>query len=391
MTLMESRLIHIKQAFTGYQQTGIPLIDFNGIELLPSFTADDIGIYVLIPKLAHYFNLSIDTAINLFFFGILVLPCLIGIVGFFLLYKDHWQRFIALLSILMLLRVGYYTGDVYLAFITCSVSIIPWFLYAMKRNTNKFSAALFFLSGLLIGLCHFIRAHTGTSVGLFIITYLILDHSHTWINKSKYLALLLCGLLLPYAYLQHQYTIHKNYVQTHMPDKVIGADTHVFWHNVYIGLGFLNFMNPDNICYDDSCAEKKVWSIDPTVSISNTTAYENILKWELWRLLRSNIHFFIFSFFAKIGILLYFLLRYLHVGLIFLFVFPISAQLIISFLIGLCFNALFGILTIPCFAYCLGFISFALLLSVVSINNAIAQWRLRQKDNENFAAIAAPI
>ena len=89
---METRLLHLKQAFLGYQKTGIPLIDFDGQHLVPSLTSDDIGIYVIIPKIAHYFNASLDFAIPLFFYSIILIPAIIGIIGFFKYYTSFLIR-----------------------------------------------------------------------------------------------------------------------------------------------------------------------------------------------------------------------------------------------------------------------------------------------------------
>ncbi len=162
-----------------------------------------------------------------------------------------------------------------------------------------------------------------------------------------------------------------NYAKQHLPEVSVGQKAHVFWHNIYIGFGFLQQGNPDNITYDDSEGEKKVKKIVPGLTIENTKEYEHILKNEVINLIKNHWQFFIFTLFAKIGILLLFFLEYANFGIIASLLYPKPWHLEIPFFIGLGFYSIFPVLVIPLREYALGFISFATIYGIVSINYAL--------------------
>ena len=103
MFLHNGRYQDLQHVIEGYKQTSVPLVMHNGQHVMPYATTggDDIGIYLLIPKLAKFFNLSADQAISLFFYGIIFSSLALGLLGFFLLYKTVWERFVACVGLLI--------------------------------------------------------------------------------------------------------------------------------------------------------------------------------------------------------------------------------------------------------------------------------------------------
>ena len=74
------------------------------------------------------------------------------------------------------------------------------------------------------------------------------------------------------------------------------------------------------------------------------------------------------TFFAKIGILLMYLVIFANVGLVAAFFYPKPWQIECAFWGALATSSLFSILVLPTIEYSLGFIAFATLYGIVSIN-----------------------
>jgi hypothetical protein len=371
MKLMPSRYSHIIQAIMGYNKIRIPLIEFDGNNFCPSVTADDLGIYVIIPKIAHILHLSADNAINVFFYGILIFSGLIGFLGFLALYKSLSERIIASAGLVLLMIFSARAGDVYLAYMVCAVSLIPWCLYFEKNGKfSYFFMFYMFFGGLAISFFNFIRAYS--SFGVFIFIAILLGFSRKFTAKQKLLMmiLMLFGTSLPIAYFKYAYNQYKTYATQYFPKNPLIMKNHVLWHNTYLGFSFLNIKNPENIQYDDNYAAAKAQLINPGV-INNSPEYEETLKQEIIRLIKHHPVFIIFTIFAKIGILLLYLLIFANIGLLCAILYRKPWHIEGAFLGSLLFNSIFPLLTLPFSEYSLGFITTAALYGIVSINEAL--------------------
>ncbi len=373
MNLMQCRLIHLKNTLLGYQKTGISLIEFNGKEFSPCFTEDDIGIYVIIPKIANFFNLSINQAINSFFYALIFIPLLVGTLGFFFYYKSNLQRAIATISLLLLARQACFLGDVYLSYYACVVTIVPWSLYFWKQKKYTDNFLLFsFAVGIIVGFFQYIRAYSGIGTILFFFI-LFSNYLFSKNNKAiKSICLLALGLALPVLYFNRIHTSSLNYLKSNLSHTVQIQKNHLFWHPVYLGFGFLKTLNSNNIEWSDEFGYKKVNEKNPGITIKNTLEYEEVLKNEVYNLFKNHFQFVLFTIFAKIGIMLFYLVKYANFGLIIALFYRKPWPLELAFWIGMGFYAIFPILAIPIFIeYALGFISVATLYGIVSINYAL--------------------
>ena len=81
------------------------------------------------------------------------------------------------------------------------------------------------------------------------------------------------------AYLDTQKISHNTY-----------DSKHIFWHNIYIGLGFIT--NDLGLCYSDSCSESKARETNPKV-LTYSGEYEQILKNETINICRHHPQFVI--------------------------------------------------------------------------------------------------
>jgi hypothetical protein len=366
---MQARLENLKMMFYGLQKTGIPLIAYDSQNLFPAWTQDDIGIYVIIPKLALLLNCSIESAINIFFLSLIIIPGIIGILGFLHLYTNWLQRTIAGIAILFCMRQAYFIGDVYCAYYAGICALVPWALYFAKKELYNKPLFIFnFCSGFFIKLLSFIRAYSGFGVLLFTITLFLGKNIFSKKQLITLFLFFLAGSTIPELYFSNAYNQSIAYAQSNLCTKNTDKNMHILWHTIYIGFGLLKWQNTNKISYNDTFGIKKVHQIKPDVKVYSTE-YENILKNEVINLIKNHWNFFIFTLFAKIGILLFYLLKYANIGLLTAFLYRKPLFLELPFWVGMSFYALFPLLGMPThIEYVLGFITFVIFYAVISIN-----------------------
>lgn len=379
MNYANGRYAHLAHCLAGYKKTGVSLIEYTGTALVPTFAADDLGIYILIPKLAALLNCSIETAMTLFFNGIAIGSFLIGFTGFCFLYKSWLARFVSFFCmfsvvIFSLMKVG----DVYVVYSSCAFALVPWSLYFVK-NKSYLSFCIFNLfAGYYIGTAHYIRTYSSLPTLGFILFLLIVAQLE--MGKKVLIALsLFFGLFASMYYFSSVYNEYVQYAQKNLPACTVASKNHVFWHAAYCGLGFLRFANKDNIEWNDSCGEAKALSIDPQATIDKTDLYESVLKKEVLKIIKEQPLFFLFTVWAKIGILLFYFLVFANVGILAALLFPSPWYINGAFSCALFLSALFPLLTVPVYSYSLGFMAFSTLFALVSINNAFSALKTRKK------------
>ncbi len=151
------------------------------------------------------------------------------------------------------------------------------------------------------------------------------------------------------------------------------------WHSIYIGFGFLKY-DKLNIDYNDQCAMDKVESVDPNILFASKK-YCEILRQEVFKILMNYPFFAIRTVFAKIGVILFYILLFANIGLITTLYYPKPASFHWSFITAIFFNALFGVLTLPTIYYSLGVIAVSFLYGIININYAYEQkWYKKEKE-----------
>jgi hypothetical protein len=368
MPIMDCRLDCLQHILNGFIKTKVPLIAFDGTNIAPFAVLDDIGIYVLIPQLAHLFNLTTYQAINYFFYGITATSFIASFIGFFLLYNSYVPKVIASFWLILLgcfiIRCGL-NNDVYIAYLASSIGIIPLFLYFMTKKFNSIFFYLFLiLSGISLGTLSYIRAHSGLGTLIFIIT-MIITHQSSYKKKLLLVSSLFLGTACSTFYFQSVIKAYEVYAQENFKEFKSFPTCHPFWHPIYLGFGFLKFFNKDNISWADTCGADKV---NEPIMATNFDKYESILKHETYLLWKDQKLFIFFTIFAKLGILFFYLLTFANIGLIIRLFYCNPWQLECSFLFAFMFNAIFPLISLPSFGYSLGFISMATLYGIISIN-----------------------
>lgn len=375
MVIMGCRLQNLIYTIEGFLRTQIPLIGYNGTSLQPFWGFDDIGIFVLIPQMVRSFNLSLGQAINYFFYGILVLGFFFGILGFFLLYKTFLTRTFSCLALFLLAYFirRYDVGDVYTAYLGATLGIIPLFLYFLKEKSNSYLFVIYlFLSGIVLETLHYIRSHSSTATLIFIGMSLACA-SHFHFKKKLLLSTcLLLGMTCSFIYFKTTIGQYETYARTQFQEFTDFPTIHPFWHAVYIGLGFLSFENKDNIQMNDEYAFATVQKHNPSITLLQTSDYESIIKSIVLSLFKSRPFFILFTFFAKLGILFFYLLLFAHVGLLAALFRKKEWRFEIPFLCATSFTMLFPLLTLPSYWYSLGFITMATIYGIISTNEALS-------------------
>lgn len=375
MNIMADRIRYLQQIIDGFLQTQTPLILFDGVKTLPFYTFDDIGIYVIIPQLVRMFGINLEQAINCFFYGIIISSFALGLLGFLLYYKSVFSKSVACcgLAFLLYFITKFNITDVYLAYMASALSIIPLFLYFVTKNTTSNCWYFFtFIAGIFITTFHYIRAYSSLAPLLFIFILLISSSAISLRKKIVLFCCLIAGTLCPRYYFTTIINQNQHYAQMHFPDADQVIHKHVFWHPIYLGFGFLSCLNEDNIQFKDGFGLQKAQMRNPSVSFEHTKEYESIIKEEALLLCKKQPWFVVYTIFAKIGILLLFLLIFSNFGLLATAYFPKPWYLELAFFLSFCANALFPLIAVPYFCYSLGFITIATLYGIISINYALS-------------------
>lgn len=373
MNLMPERLEKINLAIQGYEQTGVPLIYFDGKVLSPAGVTGEIGVYYFIPLVARLFDLKAEQAASWFYYGLISFSLILGFAGACFLFRSRVSRILTFLGLVWLGIISINSGTVYSVPPATVVAILPWFLYfSNKSKLTPIILGIGFLSGAAIGFSHSIRPHGGTGL-ILLMGVLIVFLKYPVKDKLKHLSAIVLGLLIPmfcFSYLSGNRDAYlAQQVEAYQPAK----PRLLVLHSIYIGFGYLN--NPMGIEYKDSIAFDKVRSISPDTAVYSNE-YVEIIKQEIFQLMRTQKNFVLHTVFAKIGVMLFFFLYSANLGLVAAYLYPKKRALEFAFLIALLFSTAPGILVMPYRRYILGFMALSLFYGLVSLNEAVEKGAL---------------
>ena len=371
---MPTRLEKIDQTIQGYEQTGVPLIYFDGEGLSPVGAIDGAGIYYFIPLVARLFDLNAQQAASWFYYGIIGFSLVLGFVGACLLFRSWVTRGLTLLGLTWLGIISINSGAVYSVPPATVVAVLPWFLYFSKKNklTPAF-LAFCFLSGVVIAFSNSIRVQGATGLVLFMGIVIIFLIQYPLKEKLKLVTAIVLGLLVPIIFYSYLSGKRDDYLTQQVGTNQPAKQVYLFWHNIYIGFGYLN--NPMGIEYKDSVAKDKVHSISPDTEVYSKE-YVEILKEEVFKLIWSHKNFVLHTVFSKIGVMLFFFIYSANLGLIAAYYYPKKRALESAFLIAILFSTAPGILVMPYRSYILGYMALSLFYGLVSLNEAVEQGAL---------------
>ena len=266
-------------------------------------------------------------------------------------------------------------GDLYMMGPCAMLAVLPMALLLLRREAGRegrwrrlqFPLCLF-LAGALLGTSHFIRSHSGTSAALFIVTAIWLMGAIRWRRKTVLTTALLAGTLIPAVFFSFQLNRRDLVLAQLNPDYLPSARQHPLWHSVYCGLGYLQ--NGYGFQWYDGTAIERVRRDAPEAAFCSKE-YEATLRTAVFDLYRTDSAFVVRTVFAKVGMLLFFLLRYASLGIVCLGLLKGRRNLQVAFVVAIAFESLFSIIALPAGGYVLGFCSMAILAAVMSLAQLI--------------------
>ena len=379
--IMNARYKDLSDALVGYQKTGIALVAFNGKAFGPAGALDDPGSYYLIPKISVLLKVPLKLTIDLFYFSLIMLTVVIGTVGFWASLNTKLGKWLALAWVVAVVASAYHAGDVYILSAFTPLTVVPWLMYSVERRSlGWFLPAFLFVEGLIIGLAHTVRAHSGTALLIFTLCILLFHVAAPKTHKALLVTALLVGLLVPQLYLRVLVAERDAFLASVCPSCPKFPARHPFWHSTYIGFGFLT--NEYVPSYTDAVAYARVQTIAPG-TVFGSAKYEHILRQEVLAFIRHHPGLVVTTLAAKAGVILLVFLAVANIGLLAAVRYRKPWPIELGFWSSIAFSSLPGLLVVPSSSgYMLGLATFASLYAVSSTDFALSNgsghaWRCR--------------
>ncbi len=375
--LMPARYAELQAAFDSYAQGLPPLVAAtqtdSGTVYRALGTTDDAGLYYMLPKLAHLFHLALPEAWAVWFFAILILSFGVGIYGTMHLLKTLPAKILYFIELSFLGALIIKRGDIYQIAPCLALAAVPLLLQNLCSEREDCAlwrdAAALGTAGFIFGLAHLVRSHSATGLLLFAIILLLFGTAiRAWHKRLLLVATVLVGFMLPLLYMNRVADMRDAFIKAHQPNYHQVLRQHPFWHTVYIGLGYLS--NDYGLAYKDIVAAKKAHELAPDAPYCSPE-YETALKTAVIDLLRQDPVFVVGTLLAKFGAVLVYFLFAANFGLLAAIRYPKPWAVEVAFVAGLAFNALFGLVAVPRLSYLEGFIAFAMLYGVMSLDVAL--------------------
>ena len=364
MQIMGCRYFSLVETVKVLSETGLYLlVKVNGLfSFVGDLAFDDIGTYYFIPFLMKTLDISLDHSIDLFYYG-LIFVGLAVLIGAFSFLGGLWLGLFSLCSFFIIYREGFFRlTDLYIVNIFCTFLMVPLFLLVLDhfKRANYTSCAILFILGLVAGYSHSMRMYSSLPAVFFIGSSLVsfFKKKHLYILSF----FLIGGIGVSSLHMRYLVFKAKTFLSTQGVHSVTSVK-HPFWHPIYGGIGFLE--NHLGITFDDENIINKVKNIDPIIK-PYSAEYEQVLRKEVFNLLYKE-RFLVFSaMFAKIGIILLFLLICSNIGLLAAYLSP-KGKLEYIFWSSMALSGLPGILVLPRASYLSGFAAFAFVYGIYSV------------------------
>jgi hypothetical protein len=359
------RDVLLRATYAAWNKTGYPLLALsNDGTILPleQGHGGDAEIFYFVPYLARTFCLSLSDALWWWDTGVAASGGLIALAGFFFLTQTKVEKLVVLLGITGISLTAWMIGNLYLApfFAFC---FFPWVFVLLKNKSFKSLFCYWVLAGFVSAFMGSVRMYAGCALLIGGLLAVFLNTRKVWLTVVCSFCML-CGFGT-YSFWFSSVMVQRNaYLDTQGISYGHYTLKHVFWHSIYIGLGFIR--NDSGLYYADDCANKKAEEIQPGIAF-NSPEYDQLLKHETIKVCKNQFQFVLRVLFAKCGVLLFYLFKFANVGLICAWFYRKPWFIEISYFFALCFNALPGLLTVPEAYYLVGFLTVATFYGVHSI------------------------
>jgi hypothetical protein len=362
--MMGNRVVNLIATLFSYKKYGVFLLSENNGIVSALQSCDDLGLFMYVPMISILFSTDPLVAAKMLFVGVTVLFVIATGICFSFLARTLVGYFVIVYGLYRLASVLQKISDVYIVYVLPFIAI-PVLLIALEKKYKKIFLFSFFFAGLLGGFSDIVRSYAALPVILFFIIILLFNSTFPRFRKVFPFILLLVGYSIPQVHFQ--YVLHQRNVfleQQHTSTEEI-KNTHVFWHNMYIGLGFL--ANQYDIVWDDACGLEHARKIIPDVELESSV-YDPTIRNLIFKLIKTDRDFIFNVLFAKFGVLLFYFLSYFgFFGLLAAYFVPKAWYVELAFLCCAGLSAVPGLLTLPTICYFLGFITCTVLYAIYSI------------------------
>jgi hypothetical protein len=387
--IMSVRRDYLVDAVAGLKATGVALVAARGQKLYPAGFGDDPGLYYFVPPLAKGFAISANAATFLFFAGVLGLSVLAGSIGWYFYARDRRSWLLGQVGILLVAALAFALGDVYVLLPAAIFAAIPPLLALWRRNaTMGLWLAVLMSVGILVGIGAATRIDVGQPVLAFATILLLGERSERLNRRITKLLVFTAAVTVPVlavraALWQRDAFLSRQVAGYDMPSRI-----HPFWHQIYIGLGFLS--NDQIHAYRDEEAMSRVDSVAPGTT-HWTPAYEAVLRREVFLLVTRSPLLVARTVAAKIGVLCMYLAVFANIGLAASFRYRKPAVLDLALGAALGVATIPGILAVPTTSYLEGFIALSVLFAAVSCEWAIGMRRRSEAVSRSAAEIPVAV
>lgn len=377
MKIMEFRHQELERTLNGLNDTGLPLIAkmepnadevfyYSGVYRDAGYT-DDTGIYYFVPWITKTFGLSIDSGINLFITSLVLIALVVGIVCFFCIFKSWYSRLFAIFGQILFANYAYEYQDVYIASHFAVASVIPLFVLLTHKSTrfNFFLISSLGLSGIIVGYCNFVRLYSGLGVLFFVLLWIVLNSNLLKKEKVTSIAILFIFTALPYMHFSMLKAERNKFLVAQFPSYKEISHKHLTWHNIYLGLSYLNTKYVSEYG-NDYCAFDAARAVNPNV-IYCSDEHGQILKERLFQIVKEDPEYILKTVFSKCFILFLLVGKYLNFGLFSSFFVRFPIRSLLPFVGAFFIYALPGVLVLPDKRYILGMISLTFIFGLYMI------------------------
>lgn len=350
-----------------YQTVHTLLLKTSGSGYIPleeSF-GGEAGIFYFVPLIAHFFSLDPLDAAWYFLTGLVLLGAASMLAFFYMSTQSYGMRLYTSSMVFCMAYAAWSIGDVYVAYFT-AISLLPWIFIVDKKKT-VFQYFYFFLIGFLSYYLDFIRSFAALPLLGGCVWWIIVFYG---IQQKKYKKIFLHFFFLGFGFLVGFLPIYKTLQKrdvflshTGYVHNSSNKMQHTFWHNIYMGFGFIT--NNKMLDFSDNCSFSKALEVDPHVACYDHS-YENILRSQVFQLCITSPHYVLRVLFAKLGVFIYLFLLFANLGSIAAWYYPKPWYIESLYGIVLFLSSLSGFATIPAGTYTLGFMTAACLYGIHS-------------------------
>lgn len=360
--IMGARYLDLVRAEAGLEKTNLLGLGFDAGQWTP--TTDDIGVYIILPWLAHGLGLPISRAYDLFF-SFLIAACFVsGTLGFVTLTSARWPRVVGFAALAAVSLLAFWVGDVYILLGMIPVALVPWILLAIRRSTLPSLIAVGSISGAVSAASDFVRSGSGTILLIFLTLALALTRSLRPKVRLAGAATTAVCFAIVWAAFMHIVAQRDTFLRTQTSNESLLRFRHPFWHSVYIGFGYAN--NDLIPAYRDEVGVARVCSESSSAPYLSQD-YERVLRNATEQVVRDHPGIVVRNLVKKALVVALLVLVCGNIGWIAFFRRPIVWPIDLAFCAAMVANSLYGILVVPYASYLFGLISYSALFGATSV------------------------